>query len=95
MINAWQATLTTTAEEVVPSEGIDGRHPRIVYLSTASAAIRLGGDSNVDATDGYPFDDSSSPLSLLLQPGDSLWMVAESGTPTVQVMVTRSDAASE
>lgn len=95
MINAWQATLTTTAEEVVPSDGIDGKHPRIVYLAGASAAIRLGGDDSVDATDGYPFSDSSSPLTLMLQPGDALWMVAESGTPTVQVLVTRSDAASE
>lgn len=95
-VHAWQATLTTTAEEVVPATGIDGKFPRFVHISSASAAIRIGG-SATDATDtdGFPFDDTSSPMVIALQPGDALWMRGEAATPTVQLLVTRSDVASE
>lgn len=94
-VHAWQSTLTTTPEAVVPSTGIDANMPRYVHISTASAAIRIGGDATVGNTDGYPFAAASSPMVVVLQPGDALWMRSEASTATVQVLVTRSDVASE
>jgi hypothetical protein len=91
MINAFLANLTTTAEKIVDAAGTDGDHPRFVHLSTASADIYLGG-STVDSTDGYPMGTATTPLVILLQPGDDLYAIAGSGTPTVRVMVTRADA---
>lgn len=94
-VHAWQSTLTTTPEVVVPSTGIDANLPRFVHIAAASAAIRIGGDATVDNTDGFPFSDASSPMVVALQPGDALWMRSEATTATVQVLVTRSDAPSE
>lgn len=93
MLASWQVTLSTTAEQVVDGSKTSGKFPSFLHVSTASAAIRIGGDDTVDSTDGYPFSDSSSPLVIALQPGDDVYMVAESGTPTVQVMLTRTDVA--
>lgn len=91
MINSFLANLTTTAEKIVSADGVDASKPRMVCLSSASAAIYIGG-ATVDATDGYPLDATSSPLTLVLGPGDDLWAIAGSGTPTVRVLVTRADA---
>lgn len=91
MINAFLANLTTTAELIVSSSGIPASIPRTVLLSSASAAIYIGG-STVDATDGYPMDATSAPVAILLGPGDDLYAIAGSGTPTVRVLVTRADA---
>lgn len=91
MINSFQATVTDTAALLVSASGVSGDIPRIVHLSTASGALYLGGSSAVDSTDGFPFDDSSAPMTVVLQPGDNLYAVS-GGSVTVQVMVTRADA---
>ncbi len=91
MINAFLANLTTSAEKIVTADAVDGSNPRVVCLSSASAAIYIGG-STVNATDGYPLDSTSAPLTLVLGPGDDLYAIAGSGTPTVRVLVTRADA---
>lgn len=81
-------TLSTVAELLVPSEGATGGLPKTVVLTGGSADDIYIGGANVDATDGYPI--GSGTLTILLGPGDDLWAVAGSGTPTINVMVLRN-----
>ena len=90
MISAHKETLSTTAELLVSSSGVDGNIPRTVVLTGGSAADIYIGGPDVDSTNGYPVADTT--LTLLLGPGDDLWAVAGSGTPTINVLVTRADA---
>lgn len=89
MISAHIETLSTTAELLVSSSGVDGQIPRTVVLTGGSAADIYIGGPGVDSTTGYPL--GTSTLTLLLSPGDDLWAVAGTGTPTVNVLVTRAD----
>lgn len=89
MISAHVETLSTTPELLVSSAGIDASIPRTVVLSNGSAADIYIGGPGVDSTTGYPIGGDS--LTLLLGPGDDLYAVAGSGTPTIHVLSTRSD----
>lgn len=80
-------TLSTTAELLVASEGATASLPKTVVLTGGSAADIYIGGSDVDSTDGYPIGQDT--LTILLGPGDDLWAVAGSGTPTINVLVTR------
>ena len=89
MISAHKETLSTTAELLVSASGVDGNIPRTVVLTGGSAAdIYIGGPA-VSAANGYPV--AQTTLTLLLGPGDDLYAVAGSGTPTINVLVTRAD----
>ena len=80
-------TLSTSSELLVPSEGATGDIPKTVVLTGGSADDIYIGGSDVDSTDGYPI--GANTLTILLGPGDDLWAVAGSGTPTINVLVTR------
>lgn len=89
MISAHKETLSTTPELLVSSSGVDATIPRTVVLTGGSAADIYIGGPGVDSTTGYPV--AQTTLTLLLGPGDDLWAVAGSGTPTINVLVTRAD----
>ena len=89
MISAHKETLSTTAELLVSASGVDGQIPRTVVLTGGSAADIYIGGPGVDSTSGYPI--GANTLTLLLGPGDDLWVVAGSGTPTINVLVARAD----
>lgn len=89
MISAHKETLSTTAELLVSASGVSGSLPKTVVLTGGSAEdIYIGGPA-VTAALGYPV--AQTTLTLLLGPGDDLWAVAGSGTPTINVLVTRAD----
>jgi len=90
MITANIETLSTTAELLVSASGI-GSIPRTVVLTGGTADDIFIGGADVDDTDGYPV--GATTLTLLLGPGDDLHVVAGSGTPTINILVTRADAA--
>ena len=90
MITANIETLSTTAELLVSASGIGGI-PRTVVLTGGTAEDIYIGGADVDDTDGYPV--AATTLTLLLGPGDDLYAVAGSGTPTINILVTRADAA--
>ena len=83
-------TLSTTAEKLVDTTGVTGDIPMTVVLTGGSAADIYIGGSDVDSTDGYPIGENT--LTLILGPGDDLWAVAGSGTPTINILVTRAQA---
>lgn len=89
MISAHRATLSTTPAVLVSSSGLDASVPRTVVLAAGSVAAIFIGGPGVDSTNGYPV--GTNTLTLLLGPGDDLWAVAGTGTPTIQVMVTRAN----
>lgn len=80
-------TLSTTAELLVSASGATASLPKTVVLTGGSADDIYIGGPDVDATDGYPI--GSGTLTILLGPGDDLWAVAGSATPTINVLVTR------
>lgn len=88
MILARVETLSTIAELLVSSVGVDASIPRTVHLTAGSAADIYIGGSGVTAAQGYPVGQET--LAVLLGPGDDLWAIAGSGTPTIRVMVTRA-----
>ena len=89
MISAHKETLSTTAELLVSSSGATASIPRTVVLTAGSAADIYIGGPGVDSTTGYPIGEGT--LTLLLGPGDDLWAVAGTGTPTINVLTTRAD----
>lgn len=90
MISTRVEALSTTREVLVSSSGVDGNIPRTVYLTGGTAEDIYIGGSAVTAANGYPIGEGA--LTMLLGPGDDLYAVAGSGTPSINVMVTRSDA---
>ena len=87
MIYTNKETLSTTAELLVTSAGATANLPKTVVLTGGSAADIYIGGSDVSAAEGYPI--GAGTLTILLGPGDDLWAVAGSGTPTINVLVTR------
>ena len=81
-------TLSTTPELI--SKGGGGTDKKTVLIRGASATIYLGGPT-VTVADGFPMA-TTDVFSLELGSGDDLWAVASAGTPTVNVLATRSDA---
>jgi hypothetical protein len=90
MISTRVEALSTTAELLVSASGVDAAVPRTVYLTGGTAASIYIGGPNVTEANGYPLHQGS--LAMLLAPGDDLWAIAGTGTPSVNVMVTRADA---
>ena len=84
-------TLSTTAEKIVDAGKATGALPITVVLTGGSADDIYIGGSDVDSTDGYPI--GSGTLTLLLGPGDDLWAVAGTGTPTINILATRGASA--
>lgn len=91
MIGTRTETLSTTAELLVSSLGVDANVPRTVYLTAGSADDIFIGGSGVTAAQGYPIGQDS--LVMLLAPGDDLYAIAGSGTPTINVMVCRANVS--
>lgn len=83
-------TLSTTAELLVDATGATTDNPMTVTLTAGSADDIYIGGSDVDATDGYPI--GSNTLTLVLGPGDDLYAISGSGTPTINILVTRAQA---
>lgn len=81
-------TLGTTRELLVSSQGATAALPKTVVLTGGSADDIFIGGPDVDSTEGYPI--GSNTLTILLGPGDDLWAVAGSGTPTINVLVARN-----
>lgn len=80
-------TLSTTAEILESGSG----EGKVILLRDASADIFLGG-SDVTAANGFRLA-TTDVLSLTLYPGDVLYAIASSGTPTVDILVTRDNTA--
>lgn len=72
-------TLSTSPELI--AEGGSANSLVHALVANPSATIYVGG-SDVDSTDGLELSASAS-VSIPLGPGDTLWAVAGSGTPTV------------
>lgn len=81
-------TLSTTAELI--ASGGAGADKKTVMIRAASATVYLGGAS-VTSDDGFPLNENET-ISLELGPQDDLYAIAASGTPTINVLVTRSNA---
>ena len=84
-ITSRSETLSTTAEilETGSSEG------KVILLRDASADIFLGG-SDVTSANGFRLA-TTDVLSITLLPGDTLYAIASTGTPTVDILVTRDN----
>jgi hypothetical protein len=81
-------TLSTTAEII--SKGGSPGNKRTCMIRAASATIFVGGPG-VTAGDGFPINVNET-FSLELSSGDDLYAIASAGTPTINVIVTNSDA---
>jgi hypothetical protein len=81
-------TLSTTAELI--AAGGEGSNYKTVMIRSASDTVYLGG-ATVTAADGFPLNVDET-FSLELGPQDDLYAIAGSGTPTINVLVTRSNA---
>lgn len=90
MIVAELLTLSTSAE-LICNPDATADLPVTVTLTGGSADDIYIGGSAVDSTDGYPI--GADTLTLVLGPGDQLWAVAGSGTPTINILRTRANAA--
>lgn len=88
MISAHIVTLSTTAEKIIDSAKATAAIPITVTLTAGSADDIYIGGPGVDSTDGYPI--GSNTLTLIIGPGDDLWAVAGTGTPTINVLQTRA-----
>lgn len=88
MISAHKETLSTTAELLVSASGATASLPLTVTLSAGSAADIYIGGAAVTAAHGYPIGQNT--LTLVLGPGDDLYAIAGSGTPTINVLLTRA-----
>jgi hypothetical protein len=86
-IQARSETLSTAAELICAGGSV--QDPVTVVLSTASDDTIVLGGVGVTTAQGYPFLSTSSPLVLVLGPGDDLYAVASAGTPTIRVFETR------
>jgi hypothetical protein len=82
--------LSTSRERIVNSAKATAALPITVVLSGGSAADIFIGGPDVTAANGYPVGQNT--LTLLLGPGDDLWAIAGSGTPTISVLSTRGAA---
>lgn len=89
MIISKVETLSTTRSLIVSAAGVDGAVPRTVFLNAGSAADIFIGGAGVTAANGYQI--GTGTLTVLLGPGDDLWAIAGSLTPTIRMMVTRAD----
>lgn len=81
-------TLSTTAELIATGGG--GADKKTVMVREASATVFLGG-ATVTAADGFPLK-VDEVFSLELGPQDDLYAIASAGTPTINVIATRSNA---
>jgi len=81
-------TLSTTAELI--ASGGSAQNPKTVLIRSPSATIFVGGPT-VTAADGFPVGVNDT-LSLDLRSGDDLYAIASAGTPTVNVLITGSNA---
>jgi len=81
-------TLSTTPELIAAGGG--GANKRTVLIKGASATIYLGGPT-VSVADGFPMT-TTDVFSLELGSGDDLYAVAAAATPTVNVLITNSNA---
>lgn len=79
-------TLSTTPE-ILEAGSAEGK---IVLMRDASADIYIGGDASVSSANGFRVA-TTDVLSITLLPGDTLYGVAASGTPTVRLLVTRDN----
>ena len=83
--------LSTTREQIVDSRKATAALPITVVLSGGSADDIFIGGSDVTAAEGYPIGQGT--LTLLLGPGDDLYAIAGSGTPTINILATRGAGA--
>jgi hypothetical protein len=88
MITHLVSTLSTTAKMIVDCSNVDVNLPCYVRLQEASAAIVIGGSAAVTTANGQTVAATSGVRDLILGPGDHLWAVASTGTPTVRVLAT-------
>lgn len=89
-IQATQFTLSTVATLVATGANATVSDRATAIVSAPSATIYAGGP-NVTSTSGIPISPTGW-LSIELGPGDLLYLIAASGTPTVQVVTTRTGA---
>jgi hypothetical protein len=87
MITAMVATLSTTRQMIVDTTNVSVNNPCYVRLQEASAAIVIGG-SDVTTSIGQTVAATSGVRDLVLGPGDDLYAIASTGTPTVRMFIT-------
>jgi hypothetical protein len=81
------STLSTSAKLIVDCTNVSINNPCYVRLQEASAAVVIGG-VGVTTANGQTVAATSGVRDLVLGPGDDLWAIAASGTPTVRVLAT-------
>jgi hypothetical protein len=89
MITSTVHTLSTSAEKIVDAVQATATSKIRVVLSEPSADIHVGGVGVTTAL-GTKVVATTGTLTLDLGPGDDLYAIAASGTPTVRVLTVGS-----
>jgi len=80
--------LSTTPERLFVTSDSNWKIPRKgVWIAPEGAAVRIGG-SDVTTARGIPIQDGDS-LWINFEQGNEWWIVAQTGTPNLQLTVIR------
>jgi hypothetical protein len=82
-------TLSTPRKLIANGRDLSASDHGFVTVSAASAAILIGGD-NLTVANGFPVAATTGIATFELGPGDNLFAIATTGTPTVSVMTSSS-----
>lgn len=85
--NASVAVSTAVAVSTTASDGIG----HTVSVAPVDGTVYAGGDNTVTSSNGFPIT-PSTPQSFALGKGDSLYLVAASGTVNVRVIRVGADS---
>lgn len=87
-VNSALITLSTSPRLIATGGGATLQDPNLCLISEATADIFVGG-VGVTPADGTRVIAAVGFLSIPLHPGDFLYAVAVSGTPTLRVFTNR------
>lgn len=91
----------TAAVKIADGAGTNALQRRTVAIRRITAASKLwlgasdvqnDGTATAANSAGFPLDDTYSLVSLDLDPGESLWAIADSGSSAIEVRVLRNIA---
>lgn len=81
-------SITTAATLIATGASTSVLAPRAMALRNSDAAtttVYLGG-ADVDSTNGWPMDATFPTVDIVLDPGDTIYGITDSGTATVRVL---------
>jgi hypothetical protein len=81
-------TLSTTREKIAEGGGAKGLPNQVTVIGASDANVRIGG-ADVDSTNGIPLA-TTTVIQFNIGPGDDLYAIATTGTPTVRTLTTGS-----